>query len=467
MNRIFASFFVLGLVLSSAQVSFAQESEPAQPTVPSPQAVGPLNCSDYYHFGSVQADLQPTVEQTVPGTPITFVGAIKNANSYPLIDGTLYVKIFKRNEATFAAGDGNPIVDQFIIKDGITLRANGEEATTFTWQVPRNAEAGDYYAAYFFTTAKRYNLMGLSFTDDVVGNQAPFRVTAPDAVPVAKFFRSDTTLNGQQNAFAGFPLNFSPGSEVTISATIVNNSAVTKTLPLQWNQYAWDSMNKDNLRHSKTEVVTIPAKGEKVVTFTALKQSESVVYVTAVTQDIETKSFLNVRYVRGGIEETRINFPGISSFPLAKDVPATLFACAHSTNLPVVSGNILTLSLKDRDGKIIHEYRYEGDIAAAMSGFGETFTPTIDSNYVTLTATLERGGAVIEEVTQVYDCKVIDPTTCLPEGGMGSLLQFLKDHWLIVLVVVVALVLTLAVTVIIIKRRRNHIDAEPTATPMR
>ena len=460
MNRIFASFFVLGLVLSSAQVSFAQESEPAQPAVPSPQAVGPLNCYDFYTYGSVEADLKPTVKQTVPGTPITFVGNLKNTNPYPLLDGTLYVKIFKRDETTFSAGDVDFVVDQFVIKDGITLRANGQERTTFVWEVPRNAEAGNYYAAYFFTTAKRYNLMGLSFTDDIVGNQAPFAITAPDAVPVAKLLKSDTTLNGETNLFAGYPLSFSADEAVTISTTLINNSAVAKTLPLQWNQYAWDSMNKDNLRRTKTEVVTIPPKSEKTVTYTAQKQSESVVYVTAVTQDIETKSFLNVRYGHDGIPETRTNFLGLSAFPLAKDTPATLFACAQSTNLPLVPGNILTLSLKDRAGKTIHEYRYEGDIKGTTGGFGESFTPASNINFATLTATLERDGVVIEEVTQTYDCEAIDPVTCFPEEGMGGFLDFLKTYYLPLILTLVIILLIAAIMVYLKKRpRREHIDA--------
>ena len=368
------------ITLSGSPLVYAQtESAPAAPPV-EPVSAGPLNCFDFYRFGSVQADLQPMVGQTVPGTSLTFVGSIKNANPYPLLDGTLYVKIFKRDETTLADFDGNPVVDQFVVKGGITLRPNGEEKTTFTWQVPRNAEAGEYYAAYFFTTAKRYNLMGLPFTDDVVGNQAPFVIKAPEADSVAKLSKVDTTLNGQDHLFAGLPLYFGAGDEVTISTTIVNDTATTKIMPLQWNQYAWDSIDKSNLRHTKTEVVTVPPNSERIVTYKAEKQSESVVFVTAVAQDIETKSFLNVRYVRDGIEETRINFPGLSRFPLAKDSSTTLFACAHSTNLPV-PGNVLTLSLKDRTGNIIHEYRYEGDITAAMSGFGESFTATNNINY--------------------------------------------------------------------------------------
>ena len=38
----------------------------------------------------------------------------------------------------------------------------------FTWQVPAFAETGDYQVATYFLSDKKFNLLGLSFTDDVV-----------------------------------------------------------------------------------------------------------------------------------------------------------------------------------------------------------------------------------------------------------------------------------------------------------
>ncbi len=472
MSRFFAIFFTLALVFSSVP-AFAQEPLPDD-SFPIPtlltaesQATGPLNCFDWYTFGSVQADLQPTLTQTIPGVALTFTGEVKNANAYPLLDGTLYVKIFKRDETTFAEGDGNIVVDQFVVKDSITLPGNGSTKVSYDWKVPQNAEGGEYYAAYFFTTAKRYNLMGLSFTDDVVGNQAPFTITADNTT--AKLSKTDTTLNGQNHHFAAFPLHFTAGDTVTVKTTITNPTDQPKTLPLQWNQYAWDAMLEDNLRFTKTELVTLAPNETKEVSYEVQPQRESVVYITAITQDIEAKSVLNVRFVRDGIEETRINFPGVSQFPLEADKEQTLFACAHSTNLPVVPGNTLTLTLADKAGNTIHQYKYEGDISGAMAGFGEAFTPAKNINYATLTATLERNGVTVEEVKQVYDCTVIDPNSCLPETeeGSGSLFDTLKHNALTIIIGLFALTVIGAVAFAFIKKRRNHIDAGPTmTTPM-
>lgn len=130
---------------------------------------GAVDCFDYYTFGSVQVDVAPTLEQTIPGTPLTFTGKIRNDNAYPVVDGQVYVKIFKHDGSSEALvkENGLPLVAFFLAKDHLTLKANSEQSLTIDWQVPEALSGGTYTAAYFFTTAHRYNLLGLSFTDDV------------------------------------------------------------------------------------------------------------------------------------------------------------------------------------------------------------------------------------------------------------------------------------------------------------
>lgn len=443
---------------------YAQENPPTgqppanQPPVPSIESApetGNIACFDYYQFGSVQADLQTDLEQTVPGATIAFSGKITNANDYPLVDGKLSVKIFKKDESTFAEGDGNPIVDQFVIQEDINLPAKGEKDTSFEWVVPNNARAGEYYAAYFFTTSNKYNLMGLSFTDDVVGNQAQFTITSESDPQSVTLSKAATTLNGQNHHFAAVPLHFKSDEVVTIQTTLVNPSAQEKSVPLQWNQYAWDSQDEANRRNTKTELVVLAPNETKTVSYEVKPQQEAVVYVTIITQDGESKSFLNVRYVRDGILETRINFPSLTKFPIKEGEPNRLFACAHSTNEPVVPGNLLILTLKDQNNAVIYQYRYEGDISGAMSGFGEEFLPKQSYDNVTLEAQLFRDGSEVENVKVHYDCNKIDPNSCLNKEEASTLSLFSGKT--IVLVIGGLTLLALLVILYFIKRRSKTV----------
>ncbi len=461
MPRLFVAVLVLLAVVTNG--AFAQDATSTRPIVPTltgESVASPLNCFDYYTFGSVSADLQSSVAQSVPGATLTFSGQVVSTNPYPLLNGTLYVKIFRKDEAVYSQGDGNPVIDQFVVTEGLTLPPNGGTPVSYDWKVPLNAEGGEYYAAYFFVTEKRYNLMGLSFTDDVIGNQAPFTIVTDTPVSVAKLSKINTTLNGIDHHFAAFPIHFSSDDTVKVETTITNPSDTAKSLPLQWEQYAWDGMHPKNHRFSQTDIVTLAAGETKTVSYEVRPQRESVVYIIATTQDNEAKSILNIRFARDGIEETRINFPAVTQFPLTQGKEATLFACAHSTNEPVVPGNILTLTLRDRNDQIIHQYRYEGDIRGEMGGFGDTFIPAMNVNYALLTATLERHGVIVEQVTTEYDCKAIDPSSCLPEPAGPSFFDTLKTHVKAIAFGVLGVIVVILVGTVAVKRRRAPKEKE-------
>lgn len=408
------TFFLLSAILfpvvTVAQIPLSPES--LVPKTGGSQATGNIECFDYYKFGSVQADLQPQLGQTVPGATLYFSGKIVNDNDYPLVDGKLSVKIFRQDGATFEQGNGNPVVDQFVLQEKIQLDAKGEKPISFEWKVPKNTRGGEYYAGYFFTTSDRYNLMGLSFTDDVLGNQSQFTVTQNGLAQNVEFDKNSVFLNDKKVPMAAVPLHFQQDENVTLRVRITNPTKEPKTLPLQWNQYSWDAQRAENRKNTKTELITLLPNESREVQYMPIATSSAVNYITATLQDGEAKSFINVRYVKDGIEETRINFPSLTSFPIESGKEQTLFACAHSTNMPLVKENTLVLTLKDKEGGVISQHRYQGDISGAMSGFGQKFTPKNGYDFVTLEASLFRGGNEMEKVEVVYDCNEINASKC-------------------------------------------------------
>lgn len=446
MKKLLLLFVLLIPGFIHAQEQSAENVIPSLASASEP--TGNIACFDYYKFGSVQADIESNIAQSVPGGTISFSGKVTNDNNYPVIDGKLSVKIFRKDEGTFGKGNGNPVVDQFVVSENINLGAKGESPVAFDWKVPANARGGEYYAGYFFTTSGRYNLMGLSFTDDVVGNQTAFTITNSATPLNVEFDKNSALLNDIAVPMAAVPLHFGAQETVTFKVKLTNPEATVKTLPIQWNQYNWDAQRAENRKNTKTELVTLQPNETKELQYTNIATAGAVNYVTAMLQDGEAKSFINVRYVKDGVEETRINFPSLTSFPLQPGEEQALFACAHSTNMPLVKDNLLLLTLKDREGAVISQYRYEGDIAGAMSGFGEKFTPSKNYDYVTLEASLFRGGSEVEKVQVTYDCEKIDAQLCeknksqLEQIFTGKNLAIAGIALLGILIFVVALVIT-------------------------
>lgn len=413
---------VLGvLLLVSPAFALAQESDPTSPATALDNS-GVISCFDYYKSGSVKADIQPSIGQATPGTTLFFTGNVTNENDYPVVEGKLSAKVFRRDKDTLNQGNGNPVVDQFVIAEKMQIGAKASKEVSFDWKIPVNARGGAYYIAYFFTSSERYSLMGLSFTDDVIGDQAEFIVTSDGTPQNVEFDKNTALLNDKRVLMAEHPLHFNGNEPVDFKVSIVNPSDQIKTIPLQWNQYNWDAERVENRKNTKTELITLQPKETKELQYTNITTSGAVNYVTAMVQDGEHKSFINGRYIKDDIEETRMNILSITSFPLVAGKEQSLFACAHSTGLSLVKNNTLILTLKDKEGGVISQYRYDGDISNSMKGFGQKFTPTKDYNYVTLEASLFRGGSEVEKVEVIYDCEAIDSSLCNSSNEKGGFL---------------------------------------------
>jgi hypothetical protein len=464
MSRITALLMTVVVLASPGATLFAQDVAATSATAPSeataPQTgegsvksfYGVLNCSDYYKQDSVKAEMKSEIEKTLPGATVLLTGQLKNENSFPIVDGFLFAKVFKDDSAVREASGANEVVDQLIVKEDISLPSRGALPIEHEWTVPINAEGGTYYVEYYLLDAKRFQFIKSPYAEVSVGVAASLVIEAD--YQVAKFDKANTTLNGEAYTFGGQPVGVAPGEPIVVSVTIENASDQPKTMPLQWNQFAWDDTNADNLRSTKTEVVKFAAGESKTFTYTAVAQTEPVVHITASTQDIETKSLISVRAVKSDVSGTQFGFVGISEFPVTAGKEQAVVACVNGYGADT-EGNVLTLSLTDKDGNGLHQYRYEGKISGALSGFGEKFTLDKTVESVTLTARLERDGVVLDEITRTYTCEDLNQEGC--DGTSDQLNEMVPD-WLSKTMLMtigggVLLLILIILTVLLLRRR--------------
>lgn len=417
---LFAALITTLLPLAvSAQASAATlpPGPPGGQSVTPPQ--GTTDCFQYYHFGSVQANISPTVSTAVSGTPVTFQGTLKNNNTYPVVDGALYIKVF-RIDSTQKNADGPAVVDQFFVRDGIDLAAGGSMPLVFSWDIPSFTPSGTYEVATFFTTSKKYNLLGLSFTDDVVGNTAQFTVSG-ETKGVVEFDKSKALVNGQSYHFAAFPPVESATSAIPVTATVVNHTGEDSSATINWKIYSWDAGQLQNLVSQSQQSIQVPKNGSAQASITVTDTKYPVYLVIGTLNWQNTQSIVNVRFVRGGVDRLRINFPSITSFPLTAGTPSTLFSCLYNSGNSVsVPNGRLDLSLTDDKGKVIDSYTYTGDVTGAMMAVAHQFTPTQGYNVVNLDAKLYQGSTLVDESHLVYDCNLIDPKSCLPANQVTA-----------------------------------------------
>lgn len=432
---------------------------------------GAVDCFDYYTFGSVQVDVAPTLEQTIPGTAYTFTGKVTNNNAYPIVDGQVYVKIFKHDGSSesLVKENGYPLVAFFLAKDNLVLKANSEQSLTFDWQVPEAMDGGTYTAAFFFTTAHRYNLLGLSFTDDVTGNKATFAITAPDATAPVAWNKNEVTLNDTKFRFASFPPHFTKEEAVTAHMELVNPSSEIRDVEVTIITSKWDGILDSHEIGRESKKYTLKPKETLEVPYTPAVADTSVTFLQAIVKDRDAESIMHIRYVRDGNEEARINFPSVLKYPFKAGETNMVFSCVHSTNLPIVRDNVLTLTLKDKNDAVIHTYTYTGDITGSMMGLKDTFTPDKDISTFSLTASLSHNGTVVDEVTQKYDCNQIDPSLCVHDSLTNTFsespISRLPLSPTTLYIIVFALVILVGLGAFVAIRRKKVASTIPVTTP--
>lgn len=426
-----------------------------------PPASSTVSCFDYYHFGSVSADLVPSVSTVVSGTAITFSGVIKNNNPYPIVDGALYVKIF-RDRGTGKDVNGPDVVDQFVVRDHISLPAQGTLPETFSWQAPAYGLSGTYKIATFFSVNKKYNLLGLTFTDDVVGNTSSFKIVGETQDTVG-FDRTMVKVNGGTYRFAAFAPTISATSSATITATVSNTSAAPQQVQVDWRLYHWDAADSSNQITSQSTSVAVPAHSSKIVTFSTNDTRYPVYLLTGTVHYKDTASIINVRFVRTGIDRIRINFPAVTSYPLSAGSSTTLFSCLHNsgTSATVPNGR-LKLSLTDDHGDLIHSYTYTGNVTSSMMGVADTFTPDKTYDRFTLDAKLYQGDTLIDSAHIAYDCATLAPALCAPASPSSSLRASLAQkllHLPILALLILAILLAAISLFVVFWTRRGEEDS--------
>jgi hypothetical protein len=419
-----ALLVVVIFILAPVLLAHAQVTVSASPTYESSISDGTVNCFDYYKFGSVTAVVSPESTPVSTGSPVTFSGSIKNTNQYPIVDGAVYVKIFKKQkDISLTQENGDFFVDAFFAEKDIVINGDRSVPVSFSWKVPAYAQAGDYYAVTYFETEDRFNLSGLSFTDDVSGSVANFKVVGTASAGVY-FDKNTVALNGDTYLFAATLPTFSATSSITASFNLVNDISEDISVPVSYKLYSWDALSGDNLITSSKSVLLVGKNSTKKVSYTITDKTTSVYYLVVEADYKDTKSILDPRFVRQGIDNPRLNFPSTDAYPLKKGVPTSIFTCFYNAaNANMVASSSISLKVLDDVGNVLDERDYTAPITSSMTGIKSDFIPPKDMTSFSVDATISSDGKVVDHSRVAYTCgDLLSPNDCASPSPLGSIL---------------------------------------------
>jgi len=384
---------------------------------PPKMAEGGANCFDYYKFNSVQVSIGANANTYKENQIVEFSGTVENQNLYPVVDGNVLVRISKKSE-NFKE-HGNLVVDEFFAtKKNITLDAGERKDLKFSWNVPKGISAGEYQVDYFFTVGKRFNLGGLPFSYEVVIGTSSFNIESETKGSVA-FDATKTKINGKSyNQIGNAPI-VDAKAKAVVEQTLVNTTDKEQKVLVTQELYYWDSLRKEDLKNTRKTNVKIPANGSEKVVFEISSVEEAVSLVKMTATYGNQKSITWVRFA-SQIDNPRINYPGLTKFPISKGDNVELFSCFHNTSKLNTKGS-LEVTLTDKSGATIASVDYSGSVPSKMSAIAKKFTANKDLDYVKVSAVLKNDkGEKVDEYSAVYDCKEIGCK--VKSGGISDII---------------------------------------------
>lgn len=419
-----------------------------------PKGNGVVDCFTYYHKDSVQVSLTPATTTVATGTVLTISGTITNQNPYPIVNGALYIKIMRLGTKTPGSKVpiGFDVVDQYVVRDGITLPARESVPVSFTWPVPQSALSGEYRIVPYITLAQKYPISDIPFVDEMMGTTTRFVVQSRQTTGVS-FVRDSIKLNNKPFISATSTVHISPTSTPLVSVAVMNTTKEKAPVSITWRLYARNVFKQENLITERISTSTVAAKKRITVSYKVEDTTYSEYTLVGEVQWKDSKSYLTMRVVRDRFDQPQADFLSIDMFPLVQGQAATMFSCIHNANKNILSDGRLELVLSDREGNPIHSYSYTGRIGGDILGLAEQFVPDQNYDYFSLDMRLYQGKTLLDETYVTYDCSQINPSLCTHSTRNNNGVSW--DHMTIITSFSL-ITLALLGTVIAVKSRNRH-----------
>lgn len=402
---------------------------------PSPDAKVGASCFDYYKFQSVEIDLHGEKQVYKAGEGAKFIGFLTNKNKYPLVGGSLVLRVSKFDPRSQV---GNDIISEWTAKDNINLMAGEKQFVNLPYQLHSGLPTGTYTITSYFLTQNKFNISGLSFTDDIYGGYATFTVEGRSEKAI-RFDRSGVKADGNAYRIFGFlPKVFDAKTDkLSLSVPLKNDNSQAVSADISYYFYNWDGIDESNLIKTWSEKVDLPKQSSKTLAANLDLSDRPVYFVKIVAKAGDQRSEIHMRFVKNGFRP-RLNDLGITKFPLTGEA-ATLFACYHNTTESAGTGK-LELSLKSASGRLLAAANYSGPITGNIDVLTKEL-PKTSLDRVVLSAKLyDDKNNLVDSVEIPYNCSKFSNNLCLKRNfnvyffGAGFILiiialYFLKKHF--------------------------------------
>lgn len=422
-------------------------------------------CFEFLEPFSAIAEVSPEIASGLAGAQMRFFVTAKNENSFPIVDGAIYVKIFqKQANTTNAQKNGHNLVDQFFAKEGLSLKPMEVRKMDFLWTIPARAPGGEYLIyTYFVSGGKKFELDGIIHSDVISSGRTYFDIKG-QVKSAVMLDRNNIKINNTKVSPVEEKI-FAQDESVVFSVPIINQTSEAQEVKVTYELYKWNNSLGSQRVEVKEETVSLKAKEAKNLTYEAKDATYPAYYLVVKSQWKSFSSIVNLRFLRDGVDALRLGLLGVGSFPI-KDVEGnSVFACMQNVGLKTPVQGKLELSLWDNADKLIKKYEYSGDFTNYPMGLKTGFAvPKGFDNFKVKAVLYDTEGKQADEAVLNYRCNEIDPTLCTKkEESPASPDSPMNPQKLMLFGGIGGGVIIIAVVILIILKRRK--SGPPTNGP--
>lgn len=360
-----------------------------------------IDCADYCKSQSVQIKFTNNKEIYSPNEVVELSGELINDNTYPIVEGTVFARITRKNNEH--PEEGNYIIDEFIVKDNISLKEKETQTINFKWTIPEGITTGNYKVEFIFSVGKQFILAGTPFYNEISMGGINFGIKS-DQKSFLSFDRSKTTVNGEKYKHFGNWLTIETNKEALIKQSIQSTLNEERNVDITYNLYRWNSLNNSDLLDTKKESITLGSQTDKELEYKIPQLTEAVYYLQIVAQSKSDKSIV---YIRITTPQTNIklDYLAVTRFPIKQGEGFSLFSCFHDEAATASKGKIEVI-LTDKKNNEVGRFDQEGLITNKMAAQKADITAQKDYDYLKLTAKVyDEKNNLKDQYETIYDCK--------------------------------------------------------------
>jgi hypothetical protein len=401
-----------------------------------------VSCFDYYTFGDVKVDLNADFQTYKAGETVLITGTVKNTNTFPVVGLDIKARLVKDIPEADPMTSEILILDEFDVVDNATLAPGEEYTVSYPHGLPRNAPSGQYQIYFYAVEQDRFNLSGLSFTNNITASQLSFEVAGEQADHVY-LDQTQIKVGGNEYNVMSPDIQIEADVEIPVTIPLYNPHETPVQMTVTYDLYSWDSINPNNKVDTKIEQVTVAPKSEYLLKYTVSKGDLPMYYLSITAEPTEQvedvsvyreKTISNIRFEVLGKSKPYINFVGIDSYPL-RGGEATFVTCFQ--NLGTEEDTSITkieTVLYDQNKRELSRTEYEGNLSPDILGLAGKFKPQKNiTQFMLVSKMYNAKGDVIDTIEQKYECKNTASNSCSSEEDSSILI------WIVTVIIIVGL----------------------------